>query len=146
MEEYPVTIALQAYLDRTSADCELCIREGIRIRIVKGAYLGDIDEFGAIQNRLRSLISLVAESGASFSVGTHDPDVIGWITGENGIPRHQLEIGFLMGLSDETKVRLASDGWDVSEYVPFGPGGNAYRLRRERYLAMLRNAGRDPLP
>ncbi len=145
-EEHPVTVALQAYLDRTPADCDLCIREGIRIRIVKGAYLGDVRDFGAIQDRFRTLISRIAESGENFSVGTHDPGVIAWLTGDAGIPVHQLELGFLMGLSDETKTRLAGTEWDISEYVPFGPGGKAYRLRRERYLETLREAGRSPVP
>ena len=47
--EYPLTLALQAYLDRTPADCDLCISEGIRIRLVKGAYLGDTGNFAEIR-------------------------------------------------------------------------------------------------
>jgi proline dehydrogenase len=144
--EYPVTVALQAYLDRTPADCGMCIREGIRVRLVKGAYLGDIRDFTGIRDRLRSLISLIGDSGENFSVGTHDPVILDWIRGESGIPRHQVELGFLMGLADQTKVRLAGEGWDVSEYVPFGTGGTAYRKRREHYLALLDQAGRMPLP
>jgi proline dehydrogenase len=144
--EYPLTVALQAYLDRTPGDCELCLDEGIRIRLVKGAYLGDTGNFVEIQRRLRALISRLGESGENFSVGTHDPEIVGWIQRESGIPPHQLELGFLMGLSDETKMQLAGAGWDVSEYVPFGANGTAYRKRRERYLALLREAGRSPLP
>ena len=145
--EYPVTIALQAYLDRTLDDCDFCISHGIRIRIVKGAYLGDTGDFAAIQQRLRMLISRIAGSGENFSIGTHDTEVLAWITGEAGIPRHQVELGFLKGLAEQTKLRLAADGWDVSEYVPFGQqGGTAYRNRRERYLQLLQEAGREPAP
>jgi proline dehydrogenase len=146
VKEYPLTIALQAYLDRTPADCDLCINEGIRIRLVKGAYLGDTRSFGEIQDRLRSLISRIGDAGENFCVGTHDPEIVTWIQRDSGVPRHQLELGFLMGLSDQTKSRLADSGWDVSEYVPFGAGGIAYRKRRERYLSLLGEAGRTPLP
>jgi proline dehydrogenase len=145
-EAYPVTLALQAYLDRTAADCDLCTRSGIRIRIVKGAYLGDARDFVDIRTRLKVLIARIADYGENFCIGTHDPEIVGWITNEAAIPRHQLEFGFLKGLSEETKLRLADSGWDVSEYVPFGPGGAAYRIRRERYLAGLKEAGRSPLP
>jgi len=145
--EYPVTIALQAYLDRTLDDCDFCISHGIRIRIVKGAYLGDTGDFAAIQQRLRMLISRIAGSGENFSIGTHDTEVLAWITEEARIPRHQVELGFLKGLAEQTKLRLATDGWDVSEYVPFGQqGGTAYRNRRERYLQLLQEAGREPAP
>jgi proline dehydrogenase len=144
--EYPVTVALQAYLDRTPADCDLCIREGIRVRLVKGAYLGDTGDFAEIRDRFRTLVTRFGDSGENFSVGTHDPEIIGWIRRDAGIPRHQLELGFLMGLADQTKVRLACEGWDVSEYVPFGAGGTAYRKRRERYLNILKEAGMSPLP
>ena len=144
--EYPLTVALQAYLDRTPADCELCLDKGIRIRLVKGAYLGDAGNFVEIQGRLRGLISRLGESGENFSVGTHDPEIVAWIQRDAGIPRHQIELGFLMGLADQTKILLAGSGWDVSEYVPFGASGTAYRKRRERYLALLMEAGRSPLP
>ncbi len=145
-KEHPVTLALQAYLDRTTADADLCLRSGIRVRLVKGTYLGDIPDFDTIQARLKSLITHVAGSGENFCVGTHDPVLIDWLTRESGIPRHQLELGFLKGLGDETKIRLSSLGWDVSEYVPFGPGGDAYRMRRERYLGMLEKSGKKPVP
>lgn len=144
--EYSLTVALQAYLDRTPADCDFCIREGIRVRMVKGAYLGDTGNFGEIQGRLRALITRIGNSGENFSVGTHDPAIVSWIQHDAGIPRHQFELGFLMGLADQTKVRLAAEGWDVSEYVPFGSGGVAYRKRREHYLTLLTKAGRSPLP
>ena len=144
--EHSLTLALQAYLDRTPSDCDLCIREGIRVRLVKGAYLGDTGNFAEIRERLRSLITRIGNSGENFSVGTHDPAILTWIQHDAGIPRHQLELGFLKGLADRTKVRLASEGWDVSEYVPFGMGGTAYRKRRERYLNLLKEGGMSPLP
>jgi proline dehydrogenase len=60
--------------------------------------------------------------------------------------RDHLTFGFLMGLSDQTKLRLARQGWQVSEYVPFGSDPVPYVARRERYLRELREQDRSPAP
>jgi proline dehydrogenase len=141
-----VTVALQSYLDRTPGDIRRMAAERIRIRLVKGAYLGDTRDFGDIERRTREDVRLLGDLGAPFSLGTHDPIVIGEVQEEFGDARDLVEFGFLMGLSGETRGRLAGEGWRVSEYVPFGPGGEGYILRRERYLRDLALAGRAPAP
>jgi proline dehydrogenase len=84
------------------------------------------------------------ESGYPFSLGTHDPEIIDWATGLD-VRRERMEFGFLMGLADETKVKMVRDGWQVSEYVPFGGDTRAYQLRRERYLSALEVLDREPV-
>ena len=140
----PVTIALQAYLDRTPADLERAIDGRVRVRLVKGAYSGDTDDFVMIQTRMRDLAGRLLETGAEYCVGTHDPELIAWLE-ERGSRRY-LEFGFLMSLADETKHRLASSGWRVLEYVPFGPESGPYIARRERYLKALGRIGRTTAP
>jgi proline dehydrogenase len=143
---YPVTLALQSYLDRTPEDLEELVKRGVRIRLVKGAYLGDAEDFGEIQRRLKSLASRLSKAGVPFSIGTHDPEIIDWakraFAGEKGT----LEFGFLKGLSDQTKLSLVREGWCVAEYVPFGKEGNAYISRRLHYLERLEALGRKPAP
>jgi proline dehydrogenase len=46
---YPVTVAPQAYLDRTAKDIESMVKNRIRVRLVKGAYAGDAQDFEDIQ-------------------------------------------------------------------------------------------------
>jgi proline dehydrogenase len=145
-EGYPITLALQAYLDRTPQDLERLVRRGVRIRLVKGAYLGDTEDFVEIQRRLKSLASRLATSGSPFSIGTHDPEIINWAMAELGRAKGILEFGFLKGLSDETKLSLAREGWGVAEYVPFGKEGSAYISRRLHYLRRLEALGRKPAP
>lgn len=142
----PVTIALQAYLDRTPRDLDACLQAGLRVRLVKGAYLGDTADFFAIQERFRTLAMRAGTAGVPFSAGTHDPDLVAWLQDQYSGRRDGIEFAFLKGLADQTKTRLAAGGWKVCEYVPFGPGGAAYRFRRERYLAMLGQLGRAPVP
>jgi len=51
-----------------------------------------------------------------------------------------------MGLADETKLRPASAGRPVREYVPFGPHGEGYITRRRHYLEELERIGKTPAP
>lgn len=145
-QDLPLTLTLQAYLDRTSGDLTTARDHNIRIRLVKGAYIGDIQDFYAIQTRFRNLVGILCQRADGFTVGTHDPDLIGWITDHAAADPRTIEFGFLMGLADQTKARLVDGGWHVSEYVPFGPSGRAYVARREQYLKMLGRLGRRPSP
>jgi proline dehydrogenase len=143
-EGHPLTLSLQAYLDRTEEDISAAISEGIAVRVVKGAYLGDTADFRKIQERFKGYAETAASLGGRFLIGTHDPDLISWA--EQRFSRQELEFGFLMGLADETKRRLAKEGWQVAEYVPYGEAADAYTYRRERYLDDLIAAGRSPAP
>jgi proline dehydrogenase len=145
-EGYPLTVAVQAYLNRAPEDLERLGKRGVRIRLVKGAYLGDTEDFGEIQRRLKRLASRLSTAGSPFSIGTHDPEIIDWAKAELVGAKSTLQFGFLKGLSDETKLSLARDGWGVAEYVPFGKVGSAYISRRLRYLRRLEALGRKPAP
>jgi proline dehydrogenase len=134
------------YLDRTGADIQAMASGGVRVRLVKGAYQGDTRDYREIQDRMRTAAGGLLSAGRAFAFATHDPDLIAWLRERTGSDRETVEFGFLMGLSDRTKEALASGGWRVCEYVPFGPGGRAYVLRRERYLRELERLGRSPAP
>ena len=143
----PLTLALQAYLDRTAADLvDAVLPAGIRPRLVKGAYIGDTGDFGEIQARFRRLAAVLVARDTPFSVGTHDPEIIRWLVELLGDRQEKAAFGFLKGLSDLTKISLAAKGWKVVEYVPFGTDAGGYTTRRQRYLAMLHAIGREPAP
>jgi proline dehydrogenase len=143
---FPVTLAMQANLDRTSDDLRLLHSHGIVPRIVKGTYPGDTHEFSVIQDRMRTLIERTMSRGGRIQVGTHDPDLISWIEGRFHLEKDRIGLGFLMGLSDRTKIRLAGQGWTVSEYIPFGEEAGAYVARREGYLKGLHEISRVSAP
>ncbi|OPX78732.1 MAG: Proline dehydrogenase [Methanosaeta sp. PtaB.Bin039] len=140
----PITLALQAYLDRTADDLRVVLRHGITPRLTKGAYVGDISDFARIQERTVGLARLCLHEEKPFCLATHDPELISWAR-ESG-RRDIMEIGFLKGLAEETMIDLADAGWQVSEYVPFGPDRRAYSRRRERYLSDLQRLGRTAVP
>ncbi|MCE5338740.1 MAG: proline dehydrogenase family protein [Methanomicrobiaceae archaeon] len=139
----PVTLALQASLDRTPEDLERILRNGIMPRLVKGAYGGNAVDLEEVRRRFRGLAAGLLDRGVAFSTGTHDPDLVAWLAQS---PVGLVEFGFLMGLADETKLRLAGEGRAVAEYVPFGEQAAAYVARREAYIAGLAVEGRGPVP
>ena len=133
----PVTIALQSYLHRTEDDIEKLSRNGLRIRLVKGAYLGDIRDYEEIERSFMKCFALLLQSGRRFSAGTHDPRLLSWMREMLGQKRDLMEFGFLKGLADETKLKMAGEGFRVAEYIPFGRSDRAYAARREKYLRDL---------
>lgn len=141
-----VTVALQAYLHRTREDLRRMLSRGVAVRLVKGAYLGDVSDSSTIRELVIDYAMVLKDHRSPFSLGTHDPELIERIRRIFEDGRDLVEFGFLMGLSDETKIRMAAEGWRVSEYVPLGPGGEAYIRRRERYLRDLAGSGRAPAP
>jgi proline dehydrogenase len=145
-EEGGITLALQAYLDRTSTDLVTCMNAGIRVRLVKGAYLGDTSDFIAIRERFRTHAGTLISTGVPFSAATHDPVLVDWLKEEMSGHKDLIEFAFLKGLAEHTKTEMAAGGWKVAEYVPYGPKGQAYVQRRERYLATLEHLGKSAVP
>jgi len=139
---YHVTVALQAYLNRTVDDLKNALEHDITVRLVKGAYLGDIEDFVEIQGQFKSIAKHLILSGRHFSIGTHDPELIAWVKSNAVDQKELIEFGFLKGLADNTKLASVKAGWQVAEYVPFGADSRAYITRREHYLNELKQLSR----
>ena len=141
-----LVLALQAYLNRTEIDIVECQKAGLKIRLVKGAYRGDTEDFKGIQNRFLKCFDLLQKSEQAFDVGTHDPVLIEAMK-KDLLPKskNQVSFGFLKGLADNTKLELVQAGFKVAEYVPFGDNRKAYILRRHAYLKRLGGLGLAPL-
>lgn len=146
LADYPLTLSLQAYLDRTRDDIYNAVRRGGLVRLVKGAYSGDISDSNDIQERFRELAEILLIRREEFKIATHDPDIIEWMKKTTSNQKEKVEFSFLKGLADATKLDLVQKGWKVSEYIPFGPGGESYEERRKSYLKTLNGMGRSPAP
>ena len=144
--EGSLTLAVAANFDRTAEDLAALLRRGIRPRLVKGAYPGDVVDFLDVQERLKGLVEMALAASKPFCLATHDPEIIEWTLERLSEEKWLVEFGFLMGLSDATKEKLADQGWAVSEYVPFGSRRRAYEARRLKYLRELAALGREPAP
>jgi len=145
-ENKDVILDLQAYLDRTSEDQKAAAKGGVKVRLVKGAYFGDVNKHEEIQSRFKSLVEAAAEKSQEVLLGTHDPELIEWVKAKFRGKKRGVEFGFLKGLSDKTKVELAIQRWRVLEYVPFGEKTEAYVNRRLKSLKDLEAMGKVPAP
>jgi proline dehydrogenase len=143
---FPITLALQAYLNRTLDDLNNILEGGIKVRLVKGAYKGDLENFHLIQKKFMDFVEILISKGEPFFVGTHDPELIEWMKEKTARKKEFLEFGFLKGLADSTKLDLVEDGGLVSEYLPFGKDRKTYETRRKRYLKELESLGKAPAP
>jgi proline dehydrogenase len=136
--EYPnVGTVLQAMLYRTPRDLEHLIERRIRVRLVKGAYLEppslaypkkpDVDE--AYLHLMRRLL----EHGAYPAIATHDESLIDEarrFAAEKGIARARFEFQLLYGIRRDLQDGLASGGYNVRVYVPYGTQWYPYLTRR----------------
>ena len=143
---WPVILALQAYLYRSTGDLRIFLALGITPRFVKGAYHGDISDFSGVEQRFLDLVRDAYRSEVPFHIGTHDPVLLQEILSLAADRKDRIQFGFLFGLADRTKQEMAADGWQVSEYIPYGTGAEAYVARRERYIRELDSLGRQPVP
>ncbi len=132
-----VGTVLQAYLYRTAADAERLVRQGIRIRLCKGAYQEppsiafaakrDVDE-----NYVRLMLYL-ATSGVFCGLATHDEAIVdamrSFVTQHN-LPKHLFEFQMLYGIRRDLQRKLVAEGYGVRVYIPFGAEWYPYFMRR----------------
>ncbi|MCX7800355.1 MAG: proline dehydrogenase family protein [Fimbriimonadales bacterium] len=128
---------LQSYLRRTPQDLERLLRLGMRIRLVKGAYLeppeiafprkSDVDR--AYVEQTERLL----KSGLYHAIATHDERIIRHaqeFAHREGIPKDAFEFQMLYGIRRDLQESLAADGYRVRVYVPFGDRWYPYFTRR----------------
>jgi len=140
---------LQAYLYRTETDLTQLAHEGTRIRLCKGAYQegpavafpvkADVDANYVKLSRLlldRSANAQRDDYGRVpplVALATHDEAMIAAAKAyaqERGIGRDQFEFQMLYGIRRETQDKLATEGYAVRIYVPYGTSWYPYFMRR----------------
>ena len=129
-------LCLQANMKRSESDLRDLLPRGGKIRLVKGAYPenGDVafkrrSEHNA--NYLR-LMHILFEQGKFFAIGTHDEKMIIEAEKLSRDRTADFEFQLLKGIRDDLKSRLLTDGFKVSEYIPYGPEWYNYSKRRMR--------------
>jgi proline dehydrogenase len=147
-----VGTVIQSYLYRSIEDTRRLIEQGVKIRLVKGAYQEpahlayprkrDVD---AAFDRLSDLL-IEASLGLEYSrttasgrfpplaaIATHDEKRIEYAiqtAKRYGLPVERLEFQMLYGIRRDLQVELAKQGYPVRIYVPFGTHWYPYFMRR----------------
>ncbi len=137
-----VGIVIQAYLYRSEADIATLCQEGGKVRLCKGAYQEPPDkafpkkaDTDANYVRLmKMLLSAEARArGARGAIATHDPKMIAatrQYAAEQMAPRDEFEFQMLYGIRRDLQCELASDGYGMRVYVPYGTEWYPYYMRR----------------
>ncbi len=150
-----IGIVIQSYLYRSAEDIDRYNKDGVRIRLCKGAYSEPKDisfqkKTDTDKNYERLMESLIT-NGTYPAIATHDENIIN-ITKEfvkkNNIPLSRFEFQMLYGIRRDLQDSLVKDGYNVRIYIPYGTEWFPYFTRRlgERpanFIFIAKNILRD---
>ncbi|CAM3750083.1 proline dehydrogenase family protein [Cohnella lubricantis] len=132
-----VGTVLQAYLYRSEQDAAELTKENIRLRLVKGAYKEPASiayqRSADVIANLRKIAGSLMSQSAYVAIGSHDDRIINWVrdfAASNGIAKDAFEFQMLYGLRMGYQEKLASEGYRVRCYVPYGVMWYPYFTRR----------------
>ena len=126
----PVGTVLQANMRRSVADCARLTAAGVPIRLVKGAYDPGADGVGdpaEVDTAYLALASTLLTTSLPLAFGTHDERILTQLAERS---RGRAEAQLLYGVRSDLADRLATAGWRVRIYTPYGPDWWPYSLRR----------------
>lgn len=132
-----VGTVIQACLFRSKKDVEQLIAQGVRVRLVKGAYKEpqgiayqrkqDVDYNFAL------LMKMFLGRGNFPAIATHDEFLINEacrFTRDSGIGKDAFEFQMLYGIRRDVQENLVRRGYNVRVYVPYGSHWYPYLMRR----------------
>jgi proline dehydrogenase len=132
-----VGTVIQSCLYRSKKDVEQLVAQGVRVRLVKGAYKesksvafqvkSDVD-----RNYVRLMTQLM-QRGNYPAIATHDEAIINAAckyAHDNGISKEAFEFQMLYGIRRDLQAKLVQQGYHVRVYVPYGTQWYPYMMRR----------------
>jgi proline dehydrogenase len=134
-----VGTVIQAYLYRSLEDMRQLAKENAHIRICKGAYLESPEvAFPDKSDVDKQYVQIVVEylttpSDAYLCIATHDENMI--VAAEKTIKQNRVsdnryEFQMLYGIRSSRQRELATNGYKMRVYVPFGEAWYPYFMRR----------------
>lgn len=132
-----VGAVIQSYMRRSEEDVTALLKQGIRIRLCKGAYQEPpeiaFQEKAEVDANYVKLMKVLMKSGIYHGLATHDQKIINQAKEfaiHEGIPREAFEFQMLYGIRRDLQQALVRDGWRIRVYVPFGAEWYPYLMRR----------------
>ncbi len=132
-----VGTVIQSCMLRSKKDVEELIAQGVRVRLVKGAY----KEPGSVafqqksevdHNYVRLMMPLLLH-GNYPAIASHDESVINAtckFARENGIDKSAFEFQMLYGIRRDLQEKLVKQGYNMRIYIPYGSQWYPYLMRR----------------
>jgi proline dehydrogenase len=132
-----VGTVIQSCMQSSKKDVEELIAQGVRVRLVKGAYKESASvafqqKSEVDQNYVRLMMQLLLH-GNYPAIATHDEAIINAAckyARDNGIDKAAFEFQMLYGIRRDLQQKLVSQGYQVRVYVPYGSQWYPYLMRR----------------
>jgi len=132
-----VRAVIQAYLYRSEKDIEDLCRQGIPVRLCKGAYKEPSDvaypkKKQVDENYVRLMLRLL-DGGVYPAIASHDEGIIRRAVEyvkERKIAPDRFEFQMLYGIRRDLQRELVQQGYRLRLYVPYGDAWYPYFMRR----------------
>lgn len=132
-----VGLVLQAYMRRSEKDILRLTEEKANFRLCKGIYIEpeSVAYKGKqeIRDNYLKLLRIMFERNAYVGIATHDDYLIDGakkIISELGLSKDKYEFQMLLGVRENLRDKIVSDGEKMRVYVPFGERWYQYSIRR----------------
>ncbi|NJD77029.1 MAG: proline dehydrogenase [Candidatus Methanoperedens sp.] len=129
-------IAIQSNLKRSENDITRIAAAGGTIRLVKGAYRENKEiaytSRKDVAINFSKLMGYLLYKSPFFAIATHDDLLINEAIEANKAHQKRVEFQMLMGVREELKYKLVSNGFTVVDYIPYGKNWLPYSVRRVR--------------
>lgn len=132
-----VGTVIQSYLYRSKEDIEQLITQGVRVRLVKGAYkeLASVayQEKKDVDRSYVQLMNMLLARGSFPAIASHDEAIINAackFVRDHGISKSSFEFQMLYGIRRDLQEKLVAQGYNMRVYVPYGSQWYPYLMRR----------------
>ena len=132
-----VGLVLQAYMRRSEKDIIRLTEEKANFRLCKGIYIEPESVAYKWKQEIRDnylkLLRLMFKRKACVGIATHDDYLIEGakkIIAELGLSKDKYEFQMLLGVRENLRDKIVSDGEKMRVYVPFGERWYQYSIRR----------------
>jgi len=132
-----VGIVVQAYLKRTLDDVIILNKLNANYRLCKGIYVEApsiaYKHKQVIRDNFVKVLEKMLKSGNYVGIATHDEYLINEayrLIRELNISKDKFEFQMLLGVREDLRDKINSEGYKIRVYVPFGEHWYKYSVRR----------------
>src|SRR6516164_4213681 len=128
---------IQSCMHSSKKLVEELIVQGVRVRLVKGAYKEPksvaFQQKSEVDHNFVRLMTMLLQRGNYPAIATQDEAIINAtckFARDNGISKSAFEFQMLYGIRRDLQEKLVSQGYNMRIYVPYGSQWYPYLMRR----------------
>lgn len=132
-----VGVVIQSYMRRSFDDVVALNKIGTNYRLCKGIYVEPVaiayKGKQEVRDNYLKLLDQMFKDGNYVGIATHDKPLIDAAytrIKEQNIAKDKFEFQMLLGVREDLRDKINSDGYKIRIYVPFGKDWYAYSVRR----------------